>query len=897
MAEIDEAVGNGGTTSGDLIPVDASVVDENERRRSRSNNERPWREAVGGVFDTSHLGNSRTVWVMFALAAIGMVAAVLDPNSGGWAGVAILAGVFVVALVWFFMAARGLIATERLNHIFENSGMSAHAKHLAFVLIEDSPVPCLISGIDGNAFYMNAAYRDFFNISERVPVSLEQMFASNEVAGAAVYRLARAARSGLTKSEDVHLSGDALDVLRERHGGSRWVRVKVRSVEANSRHFLWEVEDVTEEKTLSEAEKVDKEALSDLLNRAPGGILCVNHKGTIRSSNEVLANWLGLTAQSLSGGRLELEEIFSQPKLALEVLEELKETGEGQRIVALRGCDGEALDVLVSHARFSTAQSEGNGDEVMPVDYYTFSRLDGMRYAGAMQVAGGNEVDGFSEGFAEFVDAAPIPVMVVDAAGRLLKSNHALSQLVPSPILPGDPIDRLMEPEDKQAFLDRVSRVSGGETIVEPYELRFSGKEERSAQVFASVANFPVPEGMDGPAVVLYWVETTEQKLLEMQFAQSQKMQAVGQLAGGVAHDFNNVLTAIIGYCDLLIGQHPIGDPSFADINQIRQNANRAANLVRQLLAFSRKQTLVPKVLNLVDAIAETRNLLDRLLGERVELRMNHQRDLGLVKVDQGQLEQVIVNLAVNARDAMTEDGKLTISTYNVSEDESRALGHTLMPEAEYVCLEISDTGCGISKESLGKVFEPFFTTKDVGEGTGLGLSTVYGIIKQTGGYIFPESEVGVGTTFRIYLPRYHEEEGVEVKDPEKTEVKDLTGAGTILLVEDEDAVRSFAARALTSRGYNVLEAANGELALEYIEDDGDQIDLIVTDVVMPAMDGPTMAKKAKELNPGVKIIFISGYAEDAFKDDLDRPEDFVFLPKPFSLKQLAAKVKEVITA
>lgn len=413
-------------------------------------------------------------------------------------------------------------------------------------------------------------------------------------------------------------------------------------------------------------------------------------------------------------------------------------------------------------------------------------------------------------------------------------------------------------------------------------------------QSFVLLSAISLDEGAASQRLLLCLVDITEQRSLEVQFAQSQKMQAIGQLAGGIAHDFNNVLTAIIGHCDLLFMTHNVTDPSFADINQIKQNANRAADLVRQLLAFSSKQTMMPKVLSLPDAIAETTTLLGRLLGETIEISIRHARDLGLVKVDQGQLEQVIVNLSVNARDAMKEGGTLNISTYNVSEEDCRELGHTIMPESEYVCIEIADSGKGIAREDLVQIFEPFFTTKGVGEGTGLGLSTVYGIVKQTGGHIFAESEVGVGTTFRIYLPR-HEAEETSIAEIEKAEPADLSGTGTILLVEGEDAVRAFASRALSTRGYTVLEAANAKIALDIVDERGDELDLVISDVVMPNMDGPTMAKKVRESYPGIKVIFISGYTEDAFEDELDRPDDFVFLPKPFSLKQLASKVKEVL--
>jgi two-component system cell cycle sensor histidine kinase/response regulator CckA len=348
----------------------------------------------------------------------------------------------------------------------------------------------------------------------------------------------------------------------------------------------------------------------------------------------------------------------------------------------------------------------------------------------------------------------------------------------------------------------------------------------------------------------------------------------------------------------LLLTHHPAGDPSFADIDQIRQNATRAAGLVRQLLAFSRQQTLMPTVIWLPDIVADNRMLLKRLLGEKVELEIKHERDLGLVRVDETQLIQVLMNLAVNARDAMPEGGQLTIRTANVSQAEAVALGHEIMRPDDYVLIEVSDTGCGIPKELLGKIFEPFFTTKAVGQGTGLGLSTVYGIVKQTNGFVFPDSEVGKGTTFRIYLPRHFEEPKIQDSDAvREVAAQDHTGRGTILLVEDEDAVRSFAARALSTRGYSVLEAANGEVALDLMRGHDGSIDMVISDVIMPGIDGPTLVKTVRAERPTMRIILISGYAEDAFRKELSRDgHDLAFLPKPFSLKQLISKVKEVMS-
>jgi len=400
--------------------------------------------------------------------------------------------------------------------------------------------------------------------------------------------------------------------------------------------------------------------------------------------------------------------------------------------------------------------------------------------------------------------------------------------------------------------------------------------------------------------VMLHLVDTTEQKNLELQFAQSQKMQAVGQLAGGIAHDFNNLLTAMMGFCDLLLLRHQAGDPSFSDLMQIKQNANRAASLVRQLLAFSRRQTLQPKVLALTDVLADLTNLLRRLIGENIELNMVHSRNLGLVKVDQGQMEQVIINLAVNARDAMAGGGKLTIRTSNLTHDAKDTTKPQLLAPGDYVLIEVSDTGTGINQEMQGKIFEPFFSTKEVGAGTGLGLSTVYGIVKQTGGYVFVESKPGEGANFSIYLPRYFQPKDAVAAAPapvKQQTAQDLTGKGTILLVEDEDGVRVFGSRALRNKGYTVIEADSGEAALAVIDSYEGEIDLLITDVVMPQMDGATLIEHVRASHPDFKVILISGYAEDAFHKRLEATANVNFLPKPFSLTQLAGMVKEVLEA
>jgi len=484
---------------------------------------------------------------------------------------------------------------------------------------------------------------------------------------------------------------------------------------------------------------------------------------------------------------------------------------------------------------------------------------------------------------------APVGVALAASDGKLIEANTAFTKFFGlGAALLGRPFADLVEQNDRAnvaALMEKVATGAAGEVAV---EMRPAGQADRMAELYAS----PVGEG---GRVILYLVDISEQKALETKFAQSQKMQAVGQLAGGVAHDFNNLLTVIIGNSEFLLMRHQAGDPSFKEINEVHQNALRAATLVGQLLAFSRKQTMQPKVLALRDVIGELAIMLRRLVREGIELKLEHGADLWPVHADEAQLSNAIINLVVNARDAMPKGGIVTIRTANEAATSAVALGTAIMPAGDYVRIEVCDTGIGIPNEHLGKIFDPFFTTKPVGAGTGLGLATVYGIVKQTGGFITVDSDVGKGTTFRIFLPRY-KGDATQTTEPERAAPRDITGQDTILLVEDEEAVRSFAARALKLRGYNVLEASGGEEALEIVRAAQSPIHLLITDVVMPNMDGPTLVRAVKRIRPDMHVIFMSGYAEEAFRRNDEKAEDLHFLPKPFGLKQLAAKVKEVLS-
>ena len=506
------------------------------------------------------------------------------------------------------------------------------------------------------------------------------------------------------------------------------------------------------------------------------------------------------------------------------------------------------------------------------------------------------------------LSALPLGLALTDRDGRFLFANKAFLRAVERvdrglPQFPSDLVVR----EDKAALADTVRRFAKGATASGDMAVRLANDKEEPVSIgLAGV------RGLGDAAVLLSISDSSEEKRLRRQVAQATKMQAVGQLAGGVAHDFNNVLTAIIGYCDLMLLRHTPGDSDYDDIQQIKANSNRAASLTRQLLAFSRQQTLRPVVLQLPDVVSEVSQLLKRLMGEKVEFSVCHDRELGSVRADPQQLEQVIINLAVNARDAMQMNaikrgkqdwkGSLTLATRRVSARDVRKMGIDIMPADDYTVLIVQDTGGGIPDEHLNKIFEPFFTTKEQGKGTGLGLSTVYGIVKQSNGFIFADNVQGpdgtlIGARFTMYLPVHKGELPAIMRreEPEETNATEWSAGGNLLLVEDEDMVRAVAERALARAGYTVTTAADGEEGLGAIANGTTEFDLIVSDVVMPTMDGPAMARAIRKVKPKIPILFMSGYAEEQLRNEIDI-EDMHFIPKPFSVQQINAKVAEVLS-
>ncbi len=485
------------------------------------------------------------------------------------------------------------------------------------------------------------------------------------------------------------------------------------------------------------------------------------------------------------------------------------------------------------------------------------------------------------------LEALPVPMMRVALTGEILTANALAAQMLALDLAEAPQLDAVMEGLGRP-MVDWLADTANGTAGNRSEFLRL---KRRDKEVFVQVTLSRVLD-QNKPELIAVMNDATELKTLEAQFVQSQKMQAIGQLAGGVAHDFNNLLTAISGHCDLLLLRHDQGDQDYGDLVQISENANRAAALVGQLLAFSRKQTLRPELLDLRDTLSDLTHLLNRLVGEKVTLTLSHDPVLGAIRADKRQLEQVLMNLVVNARDAMPNGGEIRIETEVATLESPLARDRATIPPGTYATVKVSDEGIGIAPDELQKIFEPFYTTKRTGEGTGLGLSTVYGIVKQTGGFIFVDSVQGSGTQFTLFFPSVQPDVALpEAVIDEPKAAPPRTGNGVVLLVEDEAPVRAFASRALQMRGYTVVEADSAEEALRKLEDPDLDFDVFVTDVVMPGMDGPTWVREALKQRPDVRVVFVSGYAEGAFGGAQPVIPNSVFLPKPFSLNQLTETV------
>jgi two-component system cell cycle sensor histidine kinase/response regulator CckA len=833
------------------------------------------------------------------LVAAGLIAAaaglmLVGRNQAGSYVIFLLAILGMIGVFSLFALAAGVLrisAREASDSVLEH-------------VLERAQEGIVVTDGNGRVLYANAAYRAFsgaIGMHDLRPI--ERVFVGDPDVSETVYRLLKASRDGRPLQEEVRIPA-------VRGEPARWLRLRVRPLEAANdpaairKASVWTVADVTRDRERQEDVFQELQHAIDYLDHAPAGFFSMDANGEIGYINATLAGWLGYDLAQVGSGGLRLADLLPGDGAALltalpahpgEVKTEILD-------LDLRRRDGRPFPVRLYHKVAFTADAAPGASRTLVLNRVGGAGADPLRDA---------EVR-----FMRFFNNTPMAIATVDRKGRIARNNalfaHLFQNVLKGEVPPQGRTIRGVVADGDRAELDRALAAAGrGQGGVAPIDAALAGEGKRWARFYVT----PVEDAeRDCEAAIVYAIETTEQRRLQDQADQAQKMDSVGKLAGGIAHDFNNLLTSIIMAADFLLDAHKPSDPSFRDINQIKQDANRAASLVRHLLAFSRRQPQHLEVLDLGEVLSELSALLRRLIGERTTLGpVERPGDLWAVKADQSQFEQVIVNLAVNARDAMPDGGKLMLRATNVTAAESRHLAAKSVPAGEYVLVEVSDTGTGIRPDIIDHIFEPFFSTKEVGKGTGLGLSTVYGIVKQTGGFIYPDSTIGKGTTFRIFLPRHvpggdastgAQETGPAASSQPSAPARagkaaanpaDDTGQGTILLVEDEEGLRGLNARGLTSRGYTVLQAANGFEAIEAFDSYFGKIDLVVSDVVMPEMDGPTLLTRLRNRDPDVKIIFVSGYAEEAFEKNLPEGEKdkYNFLAKPFTLKQLVAAVKE----
>lgn len=738
--------------------------------------------------------------------------------------------------------------------------------------------PRAIIGPRGHMTYANAQFIGLMRRSMVGKLSgLEALLGGDKEQIRRFAEICRSAGTGVPDHADFYL---------HLPGGGEWRRIEAAPVEAYAGYFALRVEDISTQRGLAEVLKQEQRRFVDFVDSAPIGFYSADADGRFTYMNQTLSQWLGMPVTEIAAGRAQLGQALWQGGPAgAPPHDPLNGRASGEAV--LRAADGQPLPVQL----IQNIEKTATGLNVHTIVRDLRSELQWREALEQTELR-----------LQRLFEEAPLGVALMAPDGTLRRTNQTLARMLgagDAPLAP-QPLAAFFAEEPRARLANAVAATLSGTVPDAPFDISPAARPDLVMSVSLNRAGIGQgPDGAESGAIVLYAVDTTEQRNLEKQIAQSQKMQAIGQLAGGIAHDFNNLLTAMIGFCDLLLMRHKPGEQSFADIMQIKQNANRAADLVRQLLAFSRQQTLKAKVLRVTDVLMDISHLLRRLVGSSITLNLVHGRDLGRIRVDQGQLEQVIINLVVNARDAMPDGGEIEVRTANHTLDMPQRVGEEDIPPGDYLSIAVADQGIGISRDNLQRIFEPFFSTKDVGSGTGLGLSTVYGIVRQTGGYVLVDSEEGKGSVFTILLPTHVATEADVLAEAPTLDAepptRDLTGAGRILLVEDEEAVRLFSSRALRNKGYTVHEAQTGQVALDMLHRDGLEVDLMITDIVMPEMDGTTLIRAVRERLPHLKVICMSGYAEDTFRRKLDEDKDVTFLPKPFSLNQLASVVKDVI--
>jgi len=815
----------------------------------------------------------QTYWVLGFAIVLGAfiifcaVIAVQNISDLGWPAVLLLGGMASVGglgLISVMRGQRSETILERRESPREGAYSQAFFKNPeACMIVEDGKI------VHANEAYLALAQKIGAMGVSAAPPSIDRLFSSSgKETASAIFRLHH--MNAHTPSAEEYI--DSLDI----EGNLRRYRVHVTGLEEQQ---LWQISDVTKQSFGEES----------ILVGAPVGLFSVARDGKVIATNSVLDRWLGgedsLRPETMREFIEDADALLESPVTPGRVVR------SDTRLITRKG-------VVTPSIMVGTWRELDSGEAVASVALYGHSSLGVQKAAVAVSkvnvpLAANDKATGFSSA----------PVAIVHLEGDKLgeatvKSvNPAFERMSGGLSWAGLPFHNVFaKSEAENRFLNQTAYECD---VDKPFDAVLAGAQGLPVSVY--IVPDPDVEGSSWA----YLVDVSARKSLEDQLVQSQKMQAIGQLAAGVAHDFNNLLTAIRLNTDELLQRHPVGDPSYPELQNINTTGIRAAALVKKLLAFSRKQTRRMELLSVTDTLSDMTVTLKQTLGERTKLNMVHGRGLPPVRADKSQIDTVLMNLCVNARDAMEEQGggtitiRSTLTPRSDIEDQSVALALKSIEGDDFVIVEVSDTGTGMTDEVKSKIFEPFFTTKEVGKGTGLGLATVYGIVQQSGGHLTVDSDLGVGTTFRIYFPAADPadiNEEVEIKTPVTArKPADLAGQGTILFVEDEASVRLIAAKSLRKRGYKVIEAEDGEEAFEILEDSDETFDLMISDVVMPGMDGPSLLKKGRPMLGDARIVFISGYAEEEFSDLLSEEPDVTFLPKPFTLAQLAEKVKAEI--
>lgn len=821
-------------------------------------------------------------WLSLLIAVAAACVAIVRPEAVGQTGPVLLIALASGGMVFLVWVLRG--AGKRLG-VFPSRGAAEAAASIrkspySWTNALDEAV--IVTEQGGGAVFANAAYEalssEFGVFSEtNRSITVDRLFGANPGLSAPIYRLSRSARSAQARREilpAIAFSAENIPVQFE---------VSVSPLE-NGR-TLWRLRRLA---GLNEAlGAADARAL--FVEDAPLGFYVARGNGQITYMNSWLREHLGLSEDVAD---LKVEDIL-RPE-SVKILRRDKRSNEPLWLdLHLRARDG-----VETHVQSATTWSGRGADAVSRT--IILSPSISKRNATERLTAVSASRPLKTEHDPLFEDA-PFGVARLEgeslASACILDANRSLVEITEGNALPGGKFSDLFQCENNGDDLTEKLLAA----VDKPIPLKTRTTPARAVNVFVTLDS-------SGRPLIAYAMDVSEETQLKDRLVHSEKMQAIGQLAGGVAHDFNNMLTAVMGYTDNLLARHPVGDPSFDELQQISELSSRSAELVKMLLAFSRQQTFKRDMLNVSNVLNELNYLIRPLLDERVSLKLLHGRDLPMIRADKGQLENAIINLAVNARDAMVEKGggNLTISTSRATGDDANDLGFGFVKPGEYLCIDIVDNGTGMPPEVMENIFEPFFTTKEQGKGTGLGLATVYGIVKQSDGYICPSSKVGVGTSFRIYLPALTAEEVEREKaalaPQEEVDIKpkaprDLAGRGLIMLVEDEDGVRNIAVSTLQARGYDVISAADGEEALELIIEHEGQIDLLISDVILPGIDGPNLLKQARAYLGNARVMFISGYSEGDLTRTLDEERAISFLPKPFRMAKLAERVKEELEA